>query len=204
MKREKGFMPEHVLKAVLARAKTEKATKLVLHHFGEPLLHPQFGAFLKHIGKTGIAAQFSTNGLLLKKAWGKLKAAGTDIFVMLAFHQWIDDPKQYVAEVETFREMARGTQIKVLPAYAFKNGRYAIHSWAEGQEDNWNVEECPFIKYNLAVILWNGDIACCCVDHEGKTVRHNILDDDADLHVSHAWNACASCDVGRLMRGEVY
>jgi hypothetical protein len=203
MARKKGFMNEEVLAAAIAWAKSSGADKLVLHHFGEPLMHPQIGRFIGLIGEAGLAVQFSSNGLLLRKLWESLQKTETEITVMLAFHQWVDQSvDDYMKALSEFQARSVGTKIKVIAAYALKEAKFAIHDWGNGVKDNWDFSQCPFLRCNLAVILWNGDIATCCVDHEGVTATRNILTPGFDEHVSEGWSACESCDVGRLMKDE--
>ena len=205
MERKKGFMTEEVLLAAISWAKRSGAERLVLHHFGEPLMHPQISRFIRLIGDAGMAVQFSTNGLLLATFWPELVASGVDITVMLAFHQWAHKGvKDYGEAVSAYQARAAGTAITVVPSYALKEGKLAIHSWGKGLLDGWDAAQCPFLRYNLGVILWNGDIATCCVDHDGRTAKQNILTSGFEQHVSQRWDACASCDVGRLMKNEVY
>jgi len=198
-------MSEAVLEACVDWVVGTGGERLVLHHFGEPLLHPRLLDRLRIVAKAGLRIQFSTNALLLEECWETLLTLKSPMTVMVAFHQWVHlPPSEYLSAVAEFQNRARGTKLEIVPAYAFKRGGYALHQWAQGDKTSWDVGECPFLKHNLAVVLWNGDIAACCVDHEGATVRFNILDPAAKLHLSRRWNACARCDVGRLMRGEQY
>jgi organic radical activating enzyme len=205
MVRPKGFMSEKVLMACINTAVRAGATHLVLHHFGEPLMHPELLDRLKLIADAGLSIQFSTNTILLEKVWNTLVLCDAPITVMIAFHKWVNEPVSvYNSAIEHLVMKASGTNLTIVPAYSYKNHTYEIHRWAKGDTDSWDVNQCPFVKYNLAVVLWNGDIAACCVDHEGKTVTYNILDDASVKHMTQTWAACASCDVGRIMKSETY
>jgi|GEM_PF-2445576 len=203
MKRDKGFMSSEVLDACIGRLEAQKAPRIVLHHFGEPLLHPNLTERLQQVARSGLSMQLSTNSLLLDRCWNILISIPVEITVMISVHRWVDQAEQdYLDEVDAWAERARGTSVKIVPAYNLKNGKYTFHNWAQGSPESWDARVCPFIKDNLAVVLWNGDIATCCVDHEGTTVHRNILNEDRDLHVSTIWSSCKTCDVGRLMVGE--
>ncbi len=205
MQRSKGFMSEVTMQACIDWALRTRTPRLVLHHFGEPLLHPQLLERLTQIASAGLTIQFSTNALLLDRSWDTLLDIDTPITAMIAFHQWVDtSPAHYLAAVAAYQQRAEGTNITVLPAYAFKNDLFHIHSWGSGSPEPWDVLSCPFLKYNLGVILWNGDIVSCCVDHEGVTASKNIRSVEAFEHRSLPWVACETCDVGRLMKDEVY
>src|SRR5947209_63052 len=69
MKRDKGYMTEEVLRACIDRVKAQKGSRLVLHHFGEPLLHPQLEERLEQVAAAGLNIQFSSNSLLLDRCW---------------------------------------------------------------------------------------------------------------------------------------
>jgi organic radical activating enzyme len=205
MKRPKGVMSAEVLEACIRWIRKDGGTRIVLHHFGEPLMHPHLNERLRQVANGGLSIQFSTNGLLLEKSWDTLVATPTPIAIMLAVHQWARHPEEeYLAAIEKWTKRAEGTNVSILRAYNVKGNRFTFHKWANGIDDGWDTRECPFLKYNLAVVLWNGDIATCCVDHEGETARVNILSQDAWTHQSDPWKACARCDVGRLMHGEVW
>lgn len=203
MRREKGFMSEEVLDACVDRVKAQKGTRIVLHHFGEPLLHPQLRERLQRVARSGLGMQLSTNSLSLDRCWDILVGIPAEITVMISVHRWVKKAEQdYLNAVGAWIERSRGTNVNVIHAYNLKNNRYTFHNWAHGSSQPWDARLCPFIKDNLAVVLWNGDIANCCVDHEGVTAGRNILDEDCDLHISKIWGSCKTCDVGRIMVGE--
>lgn len=203
MKRPKGNMSAETLARSIELIRSRGRSRIVLHHFGEPLLHPRLGERLRQVVASGLEMQLSTNGLLLERMWTLLTELDTPVFVMISIHQWVDQPEsEYLRALEHWTREAEGTCVTVLPAYNLKGGRYTLHRWAEGQRQAWDVETCPFIEQNFGVVLWNGDIATCCVDHEGITARYNILEADLSKHVSRPWQACSTCDVGRLMVGE--
>ena len=203
MRRNKGFMSEEVLAACLRRLKDQKASRIVLHHFGEPLLHPQLSERLEQVARAGLNMQLSSNSLLLDRCWNTLIEIPAEVTVMISVHRWVDGSEQdYLNAVDAWTNRAEGTNVKIIPAYNLKNGKYTFHRWALSSPQSWDVGLCPFIKDNLAVVLWNGDIASCCVDHEGVTAKRNILSEACDLHISTAWRSCQTCDVGRLMVGE--
>jgi len=83
-----------------------------------------------------------------------------------------------------------------------------FHDWAgqvqidqrKGQEHFRNDVPCIFERQNAFVILWNGDIAACCIDYEGKSVEHNIDDLLNGFPYKYKeFSLCGKCD---LMRGE--
>ena len=63
--RPKGFMDRKVFIKVLNHIEKTGQKLLVLHNFGEPLLHPQLEDFIFLASQRGFIPGFSSNGLLL-------------------------------------------------------------------------------------------------------------------------------------------
>jgi hypothetical protein len=201
MRRAKGYMEAEVLNACIGAIKDSGGGEIVLHHFGEPLLHPSLGDRLRQAAAAGLAICMSTNALLIDRAWEDLTSVEAPVRLVVSVHQWAGQGADaYLDAVEAMRRRAAGTNLEVVQAYNCYGGTFTFHCWAKGLEDGWDVLDCPFIKYNYAVVLWNGDIAACCVDHEGATVTGNILDKAWLDHRTGEWSACATCDVGRDAR----
>ncbi|HET6851931.1 MAG TPA: radical SAM protein [Pyrinomonadaceae bacterium] len=205
MQREQGYMSEEVLGACIQRFKSQGGSVLVLHHFGEPLLHPRLANRLRQVADAGLAMQLSSNTLLLDRSFDTLVSIPAPITVMVSVHRWVNkDEQEYFAAVDAWKQRAEGTNLTIVHAYNLRAGKYTLHRWTNGASSRWDPRLCPFVKENLAVVLWNGDIANCCCDHEGFTVKQNILDADCDSHLSTVWRSCRTCDVGRLMVGETW
>src|SRR3569833_3331438 len=67
MCRPKGHMSAETLALCIEQNKKRRLTNLVIHHFGEPLMHPELKERLAQIADAGMTIQFSTNGLQLEK-----------------------------------------------------------------------------------------------------------------------------------------
>ncbi|MFH1452231.1 MAG: radical SAM protein [archaeon] len=59
MKRKVGFMGVNLFEKIIKQSKTNN--NIILHHFGDPLLHPRLDQILEICNKYGINASFSTN-----------------------------------------------------------------------------------------------------------------------------------------------
>lgn len=203
MERPKGYMTAEVLDRCIELHIEKGRRRMVLHHFGEPLLHPAFEDRLQRIASAGLAIQLSSNALLLEKMWPVILKIPARIRIMISVHQWVaKGEEKYMHDIGTWKDRARGTNVEIMDAYNFKEGHFVFHAWGDGQKKEWDTSKCPFIEQNFGVILWNGDIASCCVDHEGYTVRGNIMDEGPIRYRTEPWKACATCDVGRIMIGE--
>ena len=202
MRRKQGVMSAEVLAACIRRVVKQGSYCLVLHHFGEPLLHPELRRRLLQVAAAGLPMMFSTNGLLLDESWDVLRSVPATICVRISVHQWVHQPESnYFDAVKKWRDRAKGTNIRISYAGNFSQGNYSFHNWTQGPGDDWDAQRCIFIRENLGVVLWNGDIATCCADHEGATARLNILDPNCGSRVSELWSACTTCDVGRNLSG---
>jgi radical SAM family protein len=201
MKRKQGVMSAEVLGACIRRVQRQGAYCLVLHHFGDPLLHPELRSRLLQVADAGLPILFSTNALLLDEHWDMLAAMTATVYIKISVHQWARRPEsEYFEALKTWRVRAKGTNIRIADAGNFDQGKYYFHNWTDGTDEPWDASSCLFIRHNLGVVLWNGDIATCCADHEGETARLNILDPNCDDRVAELWSACVTCDVGRKLK----
>ncbi len=79
-KRASGFMAFTLFKRVIKQLPERKKVNLVLHGYGEPLLHPKIVEMVSFAKKSGVNdVQFATNGMLLSREKSKgLIASGLD------------------------------------------------------------------------------------------------------------------------------
>ena len=77
MKRKIGFIELELFEKIVKQLKGN--TRLALHHFGDPLLHPKIGELIKICHKYGVKASLSTNPQILnEKKSRELIDAGLD------------------------------------------------------------------------------------------------------------------------------
>ena len=202
MTRSKGHMSAETLETCIRYAKGQGADRLVLHHYGESLLHPRLEERLQQVKQAGLAIQFSTNGTLLEKKLPMMIALDTPIDLTLSVHQWTEEPvASYWNALAALQERARGSQVRVNRAYNVNLHKYFFCSWVKGRTREWNYrEECYFLRENKAVVLWNGNLASCCVDCDGESVFSNIAMPGAPLTATIPWRGCPSCDLGHRSR----
>lgn len=200
MRRPKGHMSAQTLAKCIEQNKRRGMTNLVVHHFGEPLMHPELGDRLAQIAAAGMTVQFSTNGLQLEKKLPLLLETDTKFSVTLSMHQWRhQDPKYYFNALKGWQFRTEGTNVTINKAFnAFEGAsEYRLHRWDKGDAATpWDYEkDCFFLRDNWGVVLWNGDLASCCVDCEGASVFGNIHDPDSTHAKTVVWHGCAGCDV---------
>lgn len=77
MKRKIGVIDINLFEKIVSQLKGN--TRLALHHFGDPLLHPKIGELIKICHKYGIRASLSTNpSSLTKEKSNEILEAGLD------------------------------------------------------------------------------------------------------------------------------
>lgn len=195
-KREKGFMSFETFKNVVELAKKCDQTLLYLHNFGEPLLHPQLDQFILYASKNNIECSFYTNGVLFSEVIAK-KLYGAGIRkISISNHS----PNAETCVVSAIK--AADVPIVIEEVYV-PNKR---HNWA-GQISaekcdyvcKFSKSPCIFERENAFVVLWNGDIASCCLDCEGASVEYRVTDILHNQKYSFKkFKLCNCCD---LMRG---
>lgn len=78
MTRKVGFMDLGLFRKIVAQLKWN--TRLALHHFGDPLLHPKIGEMFKICSEYGIKSSISTNpGSMTKEQINAIFDGGLDI-----------------------------------------------------------------------------------------------------------------------------
>jgi hypothetical protein len=199
MQRPKGHMSDETLAKCIVQAKVRGQTELVVHHFGEPLLHPRLKERLTQIAGAGMAIQFSTNGLLLEEQLPVLLGISAKITITLSMHQWSrQPPSAYFNALKGWQYRTQDTNLLFQKAFnAFEDrDTYNLHKWSHGDDTPWDFHKnCFFLSGNWGVVLWNGDIVSCCVDAEGESVFANIHDPASVMARTVAWRGCDTCDV---------
>lgn len=158
--RTRGFMSEATWRATLAAMSNDS---VLLHHFGESLLHRELDAFLRIGRDAGVRMGMSTNGRGLTQArLDALAAAGlawlrihTDPFAVRA--------RDFVApaglELSEHRLLVKSdAPRKELQSFA---GHLDVTASGPGPE------RCSYLRDAWRVVLWDGSVALCCNDVEG-------------------------------------
>ena len=194
-KREKGVMSFDIFKKVVTLAGRCNQTLIFLHNFGEPLLHPDLYKFIEYAASQGLDCSFYTNGLLLNSE--KIR----ELYSVGLTHFSISNHKPGTDLYVKSEVLKANVPIIIDEVYnpIFK------HNWAgqvSSEKCNYicksNNVPCIFERENAFVVLWNGDIATCCLDSNGKSIRMNIDHLLYEDYTFKKYSLCSSCD---LMRG---
>lgn len=186
MKRTKGYISMDTIDTIIDYMKSINQNYVALHHMGEPLLHPEVGNIIEKFTLNGIRTEFSTNGLMLKKKNIDILLAGISL-VRIAVDEFYNRPG-YIQTIQNFLELAKSFDTKIrihtvvgndlTPFKNYENGSTVIlenktlDNWA-GQVDGMEskmlpAQECYFTDHNYVVVLWDGTVAQCCLDYDGR------------------------------------
>lgn len=188
MTRKHGFVSiETVLKVFNYCVDTEQ-DYIVLHHMGEPLMHPQINNIVNIFESSQIKTEFSTNGMLLRKCGESLLKTGISRIRIAVDHFY--NNVVYRSNLKYFLERAEEYTETEIRIHTMKNndlsmfdGHGAIienksfDNWAgaiEGESTLNTSNECYFEKYNYVVVTWDGKVIPCCMDYDAKYVIGSI------------------------------
>lgn len=198
MSREKGFMSEDIVKALIDDAAQLGFRSLDLRNFGEPLIDRRlasFGAYARNIGFSKI--YIHTNGHLLNAArldeWAE--SGITDVNLSLSPKREFGMTRPGIPVDKYFANLEKLVAdspafINCLSVDYIKTGNSTIDeeeeflSWLSElglrkridiSLHNWAVSEtsdnykCHRLWTSFTV-LWNGDVALCCLDYDGDYI----------------------------------
>ncbi len=222
MSRTRGHMDPEVFRKALRSA--GRLEFVLLFQWGEPLLHPQFGQLAREARDSGARTLVTTNGTLLDG--GRLEAlmgAGLDRITVSVdgdaeTHERIRGVPlaRTLAGLERILEARKGlsdvpavdVSMVVSPetepaAAAFRE------TWAERVD---RVQQIPLLTEGTRrtrcrepwrsgpVVLQDGRVTVCCVDHDGELAMGDVRTDD----LRTLWNGPAMCSFRRAhARGEL-
>jgi hypothetical protein len=211
--RPKGYMTmETYLKVIAHMKKANPLGCLILHHFGEPLLHPELVSFVEIAGRAGLNSGFSTNGDRLDDLlFERLIQAGL-IWMCISFHTE-EGRKAY----ERYREAARRRGLVLWgrelvhepttpdPAAILGYGveRQGLHSFAGTLPDTprsrpHDPPACDFLEHRFVAVLYDGRVVPCCMDEKGRNVIGTV--DELDrIRQRPGYDLCRSCEGIRFL-----
>lgn len=153
---------------------------LALHVFGEPLLHPRFVEIARRFAQH-CPITMSTNGVLLTPKVAQELA--TLPWAWISVSPW--DP---VAQQNALGYLANvGIRTMEPPG--------ATHNWAGQSADGAPIrseERCPFLRWNWAVIRWDGTVASCCISDREEDEIGNVNQEPEDVHL-RGYDICKTC-----------
>lgn len=206
-KRQKGYMSEEVFQKILNHMTKIGQKLLILHNFGEPLLHPNLERFVSMAFNRGLLPGFSTNGLLLtEERFDALVAAGLH-WMCISIHN-----REAAEKYRHFLPYARKKGV-VLFARNFADTSYLLdestnvpltekHDFAgtaptptAKNTGRKGYERCDFLLSNYYVVLWDGTVVACCNDERGLTRLGHIDSIDTISH-KPKYPLCDNCPGG--------
>lgn len=168
-----------------------------LNHFGEPLLNPELSDFIKHAVARNIEVSFSSNGLdfdrqmFSRELWRSLADAGLRYVIVSAHERSAASLRKHVGDI-----------IEIVETWQPK--RSQLHDWA-GQVDLGKLvppmappvnSPCDYETNDMFAVTWDGRVAACCYDIEGRVGRtiEDVLEGDFTFQ---SISLCSTCQLGR-------
>ncbi len=168
-----------------------------LNHFGEPLLNPMLPNFIRHAKSREIKVSFASNGidengeLFARSTWQRLADAGLETVVLSAHKKSEKVLREHVGDI-----------VRVHWVWTPRKGN--LHDWA-GQVDmsgfklpppDEPIARCDYEINNMFAVTWEGKLASCCYDIEGRVglTVDDVLDNG---FVFREISLCATCRLGR-------
>lgn len=205
--RSKGAMGEEVFRKVVAHMQRESPLNfMILHHFGEPLLHPRLAEFVQIAARAELNPGFSTNGERLSaELFERLVQAGLT-WMCVAFHTDAGE-----AAFHEHRERARAAGLvywgrKLTPtAERYDLGamlnygieHQVLHSFAgtvshaEEHPEGWR-PACDYLDRNFVCVLHDGRVVPCAMDERAAHVLGHVDDLDSVVH-QPSYELCRKC-----------
>lgn len=173
-----------------------------LHHFGEPLLHPELPEFIAYANSKGKQVEFSTNGK------GINDTPGGDAYLrrlMAARPFRIRVAYDFFRPDEFMRKLLTLNETTILTTHAVTKGLLLDHkplnNWAGQMDLVGEIHgECYFLKYDYVAVMANGDVVPCCQDYEGKHVIGNVAD-PASIKLRKSYALCNGCNGMQFAEG---
>jgi hypothetical protein len=194
MTRKKGFMTDETLTSCISVLQTLKQASIGVHHYGESLLHPKFLPFLRRFVDGGITPWINTNGDFLSDEMIEGISQIKGCSVTISGH----------AEEHIRRELWQKCVNKGIKAWWQKDvGTNASNIAGQVPFDTAfdksypalkdPMNHCRFLKDQIGIVLFNGDLVPCCFDYDGVGVFGNINDENAASLNPRACKICLTC-----------
>lgn len=181
-------MSDAVFDRVLELHKRLGQRRIVLHNFGDPLMHPGIVDLVRRASAQVELVGMSTNGVTFTYELAvELKKAGITHIVF----------SRHTSHAEHAAEIAKQLAIPCIVRGDFNHdwaGTSKRHKTLFDSEFSTEGElSCAFLLQPMAVVLWNGDVNVCCMDTEGLGVVGNVMDPDILDRNLHPIELCEKC-----------
>jgi DNA-dependent RNA polymerase auxiliary subunit epsilon len=227
--RAKGIMKLDVFKKCIELVKRSQNPEIEgrkfvhLNHFGEPLLNPMLPEFIRYASSQNVEVSFSTNGvdsnkrLFPRDLWRELANAGLRGVIVSCHVKSETTLRNHIGDIvkiyyvfqpkpQNMHDWAGQVNID---KYKKNYVRRQVKNFVRRQVNIDNYKKnfvspipdtpCDYEKHNMFAITWNGGIAACCYDVEGRV---SLTVDDV-LERGFVFKKISLCDKCRLGRGDV-
>jgi MoaA/NifB/PqqE/SkfB family radical SAM enzyme len=179
---------------------------MILHHFGEPLLHPELPELIERASRAKLNPGFSTNGESLTEAGFRTLLRRGLRWLCITFHT-----PRGEAVFHELRGLAREHRLlywgrKLVPTPVPNDGHaildYGVeyqlqHSFAGAvaperpQPPGWT-PRCDYLRWNFVSVLHDGRVVPCGMDARGDHVLGDV-GDLGSIKTGPSYELCRTC-----------
>ena len=205
--RPRSVMSDETFEKVIAHMKKRSPLNfMILHHFGEPLLHPRLPQFIRRAAEARLNPGFSTNGEKLNRDLFRELIQNGLRWMCIAFHTPAGE-----AAFHECRDLAREHQLvywgrhleggeqahdpNAILGYGIE--RQQLHSFAgtvaseEPRPSGWR-PACDYLDRGFVCVLHDGRVVPCAMDEAATNVLGTVDDLDSIQHAP-SYELCRSC-----------
>jgi len=199
MQRPKGFMSFDTIKRIAEVYKMIGQTELMgLHHYGESTLHPKLIDFIKYFNDNDIFPFLNTNGdFLTDELIADLSTVKLAKLTISGHNDWDTRQKLFAKCTEAGIVSAYHNDMLDNPELLNLGGQITLgnsNAYVLSQPVLTDpMTQCGFLRKEMGIVLWNGDITTCCFDYEGHGIFGNIFDDNIIGLVPKPFSVCETC-----------
>ena len=205
--RSKGLMSEATFRKIVEHMRhCSPLNFMILHHFGEPLLHPHLARFVRIANEARLNPGFSTNAeRLTREKLAELIANGLR-WMCVTFHTPAGERTYHaLRDLAIEHELVYwGRQLVSEPAshdpravHDYGIERQLLHTFAGSvgpevpQRPGW-VPRCDYLERNFVCILHDGRVVPCAMDERAESVLGTVDELDSIIQ-RESYELCRTC-----------
>jgi hypothetical protein len=199
MVRPKGFAEWKLIERCVEVMKEIGQTKdFGLHHFGESTMHPKLIEFIKYFNDNGMTPFLNTNGdFLTDELIAKLATVKLNPLIISGHIEY--EKRVVLWQKCTDAGIPTWYHLDMLDAPTLTNlgGQIELNN---KESDVLKLPiltdpmtQCGFLRKEMGIVLWNGDLTVCCFDYEGHGKFGSIYDPNVAELKPQIFSTCATC-----------
>ena len=194
--RKTGFITRHDFEKAIALVQElcRRGTQRELNLFGvgEPTLHPDIVALVKHARQSlpkGQHIHLNTNGNRMTPGLAEMLRDAGISQIDVTVHE---NHEAAARTIRIFRILGIEHNVSIDPV-VYPNNWAGQVDWFEPDKRFYNPGPCPWLNRGQAMVMSDGNITTCCIDAFAKNVFSNVSDADVwekDVKISALCKTC--------------